>query len=66
MRMTRDARRAWNQPLAVQVLPRFTGRVVLPRRIVPFAEELEVAISGVPFDAEPSISPGVRYGPRGV
>jgi arginase family enzyme len=30
------------------------------------AEELEVAISGVPFDAEPSISPGVRYGPRGV
>ena len=29
------------------------------------AEELEVAVNGVPFDAEPSISPDVRYGPRG-
>ena len=66
MRMTRHARRAWNRPLAVQELPRFTGRVMLPRRIVPFAEELEVAISGVPFDAEPSVPTDVRCQPRAM
>jgi hypothetical protein len=66
MRMTRDARRAWNRPLVVQVLPWFVGRVTLSRRLVPFAEELEVAISGVPFDAEPSVPTDVRGQTRAV
>ena len=33
---------------------------------VPFAEELEVAINGVPFDAEPSVPTDVRCQPRAV
>jgi agmatinase len=56
-----------NYPLDAQVTPRFAGAPSFYR--LPLQAdlgELDVAITGVPFDSASSFRPGARFGPRAI
>jgi len=55
------------QPVDALVYPRFSGVPTFMRLPhVPQAEELDIALIGVPFDGGTTYRPGPRFGPRNV
>jgi len=60
-------RRACNQPLSGNAMPRFGGLATMMR--LPAADSpvgLDAAFIGVPFDVGTSHRPGARFGPRAI
>jgi agmatinase len=56
-----------NYPLDAQVTPRFAGPTSFYRLPVQTSPtELQVAITGIPFDSAASFRPGARFGPRSI
>jgi agmatinase len=56
-----------NYPLDAQVTPRFAGAASFYRLPVQSdLEDLDVAITGIPFDGGTSFRPGSRFGPRAI
>ena len=56
-----------NYPLDAQVTPRFAGASSFFR--LPFQSnlnDLDVALTGIPFDSGASFRPGARFGPRAI
>jgi agmatinase len=55
------------QPVDALVYPRFSGVPTFMRLPhIPRAEELDIAIIGVPFDGGTTYRPGPRFGPRNI
>jgi agmatinase len=55
------------QPVDALVLPRFSGVPTFMRLPhIPRAQELDIAILGVPFDGGTTYRPGARFGPRNI
>jgi agmatinase len=55
------------QPVDALVLPRFSGVPTFMRLPhIPRAEELDIAILGIPFDGGTTYRPGARFGPRNI
>lgn len=55
------------QPVDALVLPRFSGVPTFMRLPhIPRAEELDIAILGIPFDGGTTYRPGTRFGPRNI
>jgi agmatinase len=55
------------QPVDALVFPRFSGLPTFMRLPhIPRAEELDLAIIGVPFDGGTTYRPGARFGPRNI
>jgi len=55
------------QPVDALVFPRFSGLPTFMRLPhIPRAEELDIAIIGVPFDGGTTYRPGARFGPRNI
>jgi agmatinase len=55
------------QPVDALVYPRFSGTATFMRLPhIPQAEELDVALIGIPFDGGTTYRPGPRFGPRHV
>ena len=55
------------QPVDALVYPRFSGIATFMRLPhVPRAEELDVALIGIPYDGGTTYRPGPRFGPRHV
>jgi agmatinase len=56
-----------NYPLDAQVTPRFAGTASFYRLPVQTdLKDLDVAITGIPFDGGTSFRPGARFGPRAI
>lgn len=56
-----------NYPLDAQITPRFAGAASFYRLPTQSAlENLDVAITGIPFDSAASFRPGARFGPRAI
>src|SRR5262250_3617299 len=54
-------------PVDALVYPRFSGIATFMRLPhVPRADELDIALIGIPFDGGTTYRPGPRFGPRGV
>jgi agmatinase len=55
------------QPVDALVYPRFSGLPTFMRLPhIPRAEELDLALIGIPFDGGTTYRPGARFGPRNV
>ncbi|MGA8153541.1 MAG: agmatinase [Terriglobales bacterium] len=55
------------QPVDALVFPRFSGVPTFMRLPhIPRAEELDIAMIGVPFDGGTTYRPGTRFGPRNI
>src|ERR1700757_4134684 len=55
------------QPADALVLPRFSGIATFMRLPhIPRAEELDLALIGIPYDGGTTYRPGPRFGPRHV
>jgi agmatinase len=55
------------QPVDALVYPRFSGLPTFMRLpYIPRAEELDIALIGVPFDGGTTYRPGPRFGPRNI
>jgi len=55
------------EPVDALVLPRFSGVPTFMRLPhIPRAEELDIAILGIPFDGGTTYRPGARFGPRHI
>ena len=55
------------QPVDALVYPRFSGIPTFMRLPhIPQAEELDIALIGIPFDSGTTYRPGARFGPRNV
>jgi len=55
------------QPVDALVFPRFSGVPTFMRLPhIPRAEELDIAMIGVPFDGGTTYRPGARFGPRNI
>lgn len=66
-RATKKASRPHPQPVDALVLPRFSGIATFMRLPhIPRAEELDIALIGIPFDGGTTYRPGPRFGPRHV
>src|SRR6266480_6499825 len=62
-------KRAKPHPLPVDALvyPRFSGIPTFMRLPhIPQAEELDIALIGIPFDSGTTYRPGARFGPRNI
>jgi guanidinobutyrase / D-arginase len=56
-----------NYPLDAQVTPRFAGTSSFYRLPVQTTlTDLQVAVTGIPFDSAASFRPGARFGPRAI
>ena len=54
-------------PVDALVYPRFSGVPTFMRLPhIPRAEELDLALIGIPFDGGTTYRPGARFGPRNV
>src|SRR5947208_13742920 len=64
----RPSRKSANpQPVDALVYPRFSGIATFMRLPhIPRADELDVALIGIPFDGGTTYRPGARFGPRHV
>jgi arginase family enzyme len=59
--------KAHPQPVDALVYPRFSGIPTFMRLpYIPRAEELDLALIGVPFDGGTTYRPGPRFGPRNI
>ena len=55
------------QPVDALVYPRFSGIPTFMRLpYIPQAEELDIALIGIPFDGGTTYRPGARFGPRNI
>src|SRR5947199_10561838 len=55
------------KPVDALVYPRFSGVPTFMRLPhIPHAEELDLALIGVPFDGGTTYRPGPRFGPRNI
>src|SRR6266566_8298948 len=55
------------QPVDALVYPRFSGIPTFMRLPhIPQAEELDIALIGIPFDGGTTYRPGARFGPRNI
>jgi agmatinase len=55
------------QPVDALVYPRFSGVPTFMRLPhIPHAEELDIALIGIPFDGGTTYRPGPRFGPRNI
>src|SRR5205809_6333825 len=55
------------KPVDALVYPRFSGIPTFMRLpYIPRAEELDIALIGVPFDGGTTYRPGPRFGPRNI
>ena len=55
------------QPVDALIFPRFSGVPTFMRLPhIPRAEELDIAMIGVPFDGGTTYRPGARFGPRNI
>jgi len=55
------------QPVDALVYPRFSGIPTFMRLPhIPQAEELDIALIGIPFDGGTTYRPGTRFGPRNI
>src|SRR5205814_7746206 len=64
----RPSRKSANpQPVDALVYPRFSGIATFMRLPhIPRADELDIALIGIPYDGGTSYRPGPRFGPRHV
>jgi agmatinase len=63
----RERKDPYPQPVDALVYPRFSGIATFMRLPhVPRAEELDIALIGIPYDGGTTYRPGPRFGPRHV
>ncbi|MBZ5718844.1 MAG: agmatinase [Acidobacteriia bacterium] len=66
-RKRKAGKTAHPQPVDALVYPRFSGIPTFMRLPhIPHAEELDIALIGVPFDGGTTYRPGPRFGPRNI